>query len=272
MSEAPRGASRSAMLVAACRLLAAELPPDQRLIEDPFASLVCDEEAIAHARADEPLQLVIRMRTKYIDDAVLAFCAEHPGAQVLLLGAGYDARPYRLALSATFYEVDFPATLELREAVYAPVAVATPRVAVPVDLANEPFDAPLIAAGFDPHVPTIVVWEGVINYLTAEAAEAVVHALGSFLSSGSTVIADYVEMNFFRDTQFERTATDLKQRLVQGGERLRGGLPDALGSLDRAGFDVIDDEAAELLPPRYGLPLAPRCYAGRLFTAVRRTD
>ena len=49
---ASRGPSRSAKLVAACRMLAAELPEHERLIDDPFAHLVVDDRAVAAARAD----------------------------------------------------------------------------------------------------------------------------------------------------------------------------------------------------------------------------
>jgi len=257
------------MLVAACRMLADDLPQHERLISDPFARLICDERAIEQARNDEPLQQVIRLRSKYIDDAVSEFCAAHHDAQVLLLGAGYDARPYRMHVAARFYEVDFPATLALRDEVYGALPTASPRVAVPVDLANEEFPGPLMAAGFDPAAPTIVVWEGVINYLTAAAAEAVVATLGTFVAPGSRLIADYVEMNWFRGGEFERSTAGIKERLGDGGEPLRAGLPDAHGTLQRAGFTVIDDEAVELLPPRYGLPARQRFYPARMFTAVR---
>ncbi len=168
--------SRSAALVAACRMLAAELPEHERLIDDPFARLVVDDESIAAARADLALQLVIRLRTRYIDDAVAAFAAARTGQQpqVLLLGAGLDARPFRMDVDAAFYEVDFPATLELKSELLAGYTPYSTRTAVPVDLAGERFVAPLIASGFDPRRPTIVVWEGVINYLGADTAEAVV--------------------------------------------------------------------------------------------------
>ena len=52
------------MLVAACRMLADDLPQHERLISDPFARLICDERAIEQARNDEPLQQVIRLRTE----------------------------------------------------------------------------------------------------------------------------------------------------------------------------------------------------------------
>ena len=272
MSEPTRGASRSAALVAACRMLAAELPEPDRLIDDPYARLVVDEAAIAAARADEPLQHVIRLRTRYIDDAVTAFvtAGREQRPQVLLLGAGLDARAFRMDIDAVFFEVDFPTTLLRKAELLAGATPRSPRITVPVDLAERDFAEPLIDAGFDVVRPTIVVWEGVINYLDAATAESVLGQVGRILSPGGQLVADYVEMAWFRGADYERSTKTVADALRDGGEPLRGGLRDVRGALDRAGFDVIDDEAVELLPPRYGLAVLPRHYPSRLFIAERR--
>ncbi|MDO8361956.1 MAG: SAM-dependent methyltransferase [Actinomycetota bacterium] len=272
MTEPARGASRSAMLVAACRMLAAELPESERLIDDPFAARVVDERATAAARNDVALQNVIRLRTRYIDDAVRSFVQAHPAGrpQVLLLGAGLDARAFRMTVAADFYEIDFPTTLELKAELLAGVQPLSPRTLVPVDMATTSFVQPLLAAGFDPARPTIVVWEGVINYLSAAAAEAVVAQVGGLLAPGGQLVADYVEMAWFRGADFERSTQQVSQQLSEGGEPLRAGLPDAHGTLRAAGFDVVDDEAVELLSARYGATSHPRHYPARMFTAVRR--
>jgi methyltransferase (TIGR00027 family) len=253
-------------------MLAAELPEPERLIDDPFARLVVDAEAIAAARADEPLQHVIRLRTRYIDDAIAAFAASTAGrrTQVLLLGAGLDARAFRLPVDARFFEVDFPATLEYKRQVLAAATPASPRTTVPVDLAAASFVEPLLAADFDPTAATIVVWEGVINYLDTASAESVVEQIGRVVSPRSQLVADYVEMGWFKSGEFERTTAPISARLAGGGERLRPGLPDVRGSLDRHGFDVIDDVATEELRSRYGLDPRPRHYPARLLTAVKR--
>jgi methyltransferase (TIGR00027 family) len=271
MSESPGGASRSASLVAACRLLAAEQPAPERLFDDPFARLVVDDAAIAAARADEPLQNVIRLRTRYIDDAVRAFACAHEGRgpQVLLLGAGLDARAYRMNVGADFFEVDLPATLAFKAEALAGAPPKSVRIAVPVDLATTSFVAPLITSGFDPACPTIVVWEGVINYLATETAESVVEQIAGLVSPDSQLVADYVEMAWFKGADFERSTSAINEKLREGGEPLRGGLRDARGTLDRCGFEVVDDEALELLRPRYGLPPRERHYPARVFTAVR---
>src|SRR6202022_4606887 len=99
-----------------------------------------DALAIAAARADPNLQLVIRLRTRYIDDAVERFTAGHGRAQVLLLGAGLDARAYRLNVAASFFEVDRPETLQYKSSIIEAAGLASPvsRVPVPVDLAVDP--------------------------------------------------------------------------------------------------------------------------------------
>jgi methyltransferase (TIGR00027 family) len=253
-------------------MLAAELPEDERLIEDPFARLVVDERAIAAARADEPLQNTIRLRTRYIDDAVTAFLADHrdDGPQVLLLGAGMDARAYRMDLDADLYEVDFPATLQLKAELLAGHDPKGRRTVVPVDLAERDFVEPLVAAGFDPARPTIVVWEGVINYLDAATAESVVEQIARVLAPEGQLVADYVEMAWFKGSQFERTTTTIAKNLEAGGEPLKAGLPDIHATLDRHDLDVLDDEATEDLRPRYGLAPRERVYPARMITASRR--
>ncbi|MCU1343936.1 MAG: Methyl transferase, putative, family protein [Acidimicrobiia bacterium] len=247
------------------------MPSDMQLFSDPLADLFIDERAIAAARADVGLQQSIRLRTRYIDEAVLAFAVAYPGAQVLLLGAGLDARAYRLVIDASFFEVDFPATLEYKAAKAAAAGLVSPphRKVVPVDLANETIEQPLVAAGFDRNCPTIVVWEGVINYLTNAECEAVVAELAALVVAGSQLVADYVEISSFAG-EFKARTRSISSDLGEGGEPLRSGLHDVKGTLGAAGFDVIDDEAVELLPPRYGEPLKPRKYPARIFTAVRR--
>ncbi len=77
-------------------------------------------------------------------------------------------------------------------------------------------------------------------------------------------------MGSFTGTQRERDTRRIATSLKAGGEPLRAGLRDAGATLDRAGFEVIDDEVVELLSPRYGLPLSARVYPARILTATRR--
>jgi methyltransferase (TIGR00027 family) len=281
MSESPNQAeqtneggyrpSRSAMLVAACRALADELPESERLISDPFARHFVDERALEAARADHALQRVIRLRTRYIDECVRVMFASNANTQVLLLGAGMDARPLRLDLDVPFFEVDLPDTLAYKQRVFDRLTdrPSCRRTTVGVDLGNAKLRPPLLSAGFDAQRPTLVIWEGVINYLDEAAATATLNELGALLAPDSLLVADYVEMSWY-DEGFRKRTKSVAGVLERGGERLRGGIENMRGALDQAGFDVIDDEAIELLPSRYGATEHPRHYPARILTARKR--
>jgi methyltransferase (TIGR00027 family) len=261
--------SRSALLVAACRVLADEVAPAERIMNDPQAKLFVDEAAMADARAQPELQRVIWLRTRYIDDAVLAFAACHPRPQILLLGAGFDSRAIRLDVEADFYEVDRADTVAYKAERFAAAGLTTrnSRHVLAVDLATEPIAAPLLAAGFDTSRPTIVVWEGVVPYLTNREAETVVAELASLLSTGSQLVADYGELGWKRNNSAR--STNIETLLKDGGEPLRAGLHDAAASLAAAGFAMLDDEALDLLAPRYGMAPYERYYKARIFTAEK---
>src|SRR5262249_56996309 len=123
-----REASRTAEYMALFRALESARPAERRLFEDRFATAFLRPRfrfVVGLAR----LPLVGRLvpafmdhrwpgartsgvaRTRFIDDMVEANLTSGM-AQVVLLGAGFDARPYRIAAmaKAAVFEVDHPAT------------------------------------------------------------------------------------------------------------------------------------------------------------------
>jgi methyltransferase (TIGR00027 family) len=92
-------------------------------------------------------------RTIAIDRAV----RDASPRQVVLLGAGLDARAWRMPelATATVWEVDHPASQEdMRRRVGDRRPAAAHLEWVPVDLASQPLAAPLVGAGFDRHGPS----------------------------------------------------------------------------------------------------------------------
>ena len=231
-----------------------------------------DDRAVAAARADENLQNTLRLRTRYIDDTVVTFATRHAsdGPQVLLLGAGYDARAYRLDVPAVYFEVDFPATLDDKAGLLAAHAPVRSRKAVPVDLAAAGFVRPLVDAGFSTERPTIVVWEGVSMYVDPDTAEGVIAQIGAATTARGALVADYAEMSWFKGTDLERNTAALADDLNRGGERLEAGVRDMHGTLAANGFDVVDDIPVEDLRPRFGLDPRPPVYPARMITAIKR--
>jgi methyltransferase (TIGR00027 family) len=133
-------------------------------------------------------------RTKLIDDLTAASVAD--GArQVLLLGAGYDSRAYRMPELASLpvFEVDHPATqAEKRRLLWDSNGKHVHFV--PVDLLVDDLAHALHQSGLHTGQLAVVIWEGVTNYLSAEAVDNTLRYLGSALATGSRIIFTYVDL------------------------------------------------------------------------------
>ncbi len=133
-------------------------------------------------------------RTRLIDD-LLAEAIGHERCQIVILGAGFDCRAYRLPILSgrDVYEVDHPVTLERkRRALRDRFGKLSHNLHyVPIDFNRDVLGSALQQAGVIGAVKTVFLWEGVTNYLTAEAVDSVLRYVSSF-PSGSQVIFTYV--------------------------------------------------------------------------------
>ena len=132
-------------------------------------------------------------RTVEIDDGLRDL---PPGCQVVIVGAGLDARAYRLKelSGSVLFEVDHPATQAFKR---ERAASLTPCVRelrhVPVDLAREPLAPTLARAGHSLDVPTAWIFEGVISYLIRREVESSIEAMATRSAPGSRLFATYNE-------------------------------------------------------------------------------
>jgi methyltransferase (TIGR00027 family) len=130
------------------------------------------------------------VRTVAIDDAV----REVASRQVVILGAGFDGRAWRMPelRDVTVFEVDHPDSQREKRARAAALApVARDVRFVPVDFARDGLDAALAAAGHDPAQPTTWIWEGVVMYLARSDIEATLGVIERRSASGSRLIVAY---------------------------------------------------------------------------------
>lgn len=214
-------------------------------------------------------------RHAFIDDhltrALAAGCAH-----VLVLGAGYDTRAWRFADELgrrPVFEVDL-APLSRRK---ASVVAARPELfgassveRVEIDFRTQALTDVLPAAGFVSGRPTVVVWEGVSMYLSAEAVRGTLAALRTLCGRGSVLA-----MDFWQHVPGHRPYDELRRlgeraiRLV--GEPLTFATPaagvDAL--LGAAGFALGDRAEADALADRYATG-GRRCDAGMYLVAATR--
>ncbi|MGW7578735.1 SAM-dependent methyltransferase [Streptomyces sp. NPDC054765] len=133
----------------------------------------------------------LAVRTRFFDDRLRA-AAESGCRQVVLLGAGLDARAFRLDWPAgtRLYEVDLPAVHAFKEGVLAGCTPAAgERIAVGADLHGAWSDA-LTGAGFDPAEPTAWLCEGLLYYLEPDVVEEIVTTVSGLSAPGSSLGAE----------------------------------------------------------------------------------
>lgn len=137
----------------------------------------------------------LALRTLAIDAALRdALVVAGDDAQLVILGAGLDARAYRLdeLAAVPVFEVDHPATQAYKLARLGALP-ARPRLRhVAVDFARDALDERLAATGHEARRPTVWIWEGVTPYLSQEAVRATVAHVSALSAPGSTLIASYV--------------------------------------------------------------------------------
>jgi methyltransferase (TIGR00027 family) len=115
--------------------------------------------------------------------------------QIVVLGAGFDCRAYRLANSnlATVFEVDRPATqarkLETLKRTLPEVPGNVQFAAI--DFERESLPEVLARNGFNSSLPALFIWEGVTNYLTDESVSTVLQYSGA-CAPGTQFVFTYV--------------------------------------------------------------------------------
>ena len=194
-------------------------------------------------------------RTRLIDDMLGAALADGIG-QVVILGAGFDCRAYRLpALArARVLEVDHPDTSAAKREHLGRLLGAPPAhvTFVALDFDRQDLAAALAAAGFDRARRTFFVWEGVTNYLTEGAVDAVLRFVGGTARDGRLCFT-YVHRGVLDgSTRFEGTER-LALTLARAGEPWTFGLdPAALpGYLEARGLRLLEDLGATEYRARY---------------------
>jgi methyltransferase (TIGR00027 family) len=207
-------------------------------------------------------------RTRLIDEKV---AAELPRVrQAVILGAGFDSRAYRLPAMrrVRVFEVDHPATQAAKRRVVRRAAgEPSDRIRfVPVVFGTDDPAGRLAASGFEPGAPTLVLWEGVTNYLGPEAVDATFRFLARAVGPGSPVLFTYVDRGIIDGTaRFEGAQTTLRA-VRRVGEPFTFGLnpPEVAGYLAERGFglewDTAVSDAAALLYPAGACPSAPAYY------------
>ncbi len=169
----------------------------------------------------------ILARTRYIDER-LAACLDDGLQQLVVLGAGYDSRAYRMATCrrVTVFEVDHPATQRVKVAKLKTLFGALPDhvVFVPVDFCTDDVAARLQKAGYDRTRKTLFIWEGVTYYIPAAAVDRALAFVANDSGCGSSIVFDCFPRAVADGTSTLKEARAMYRFLDRHGEPLLFGL------------------------------------------------
>lgn len=255
--------SRTAEYMALFRAVETAERPDRRLFEDPYAIPLLSG-AIKTLAQIAQVSLVGRLvrafldfgwpytrssgvvRTRLIDDLVCR--SMHAGAQqMVLLGAGFDSRAYRLdeTRGIRTFEVDHPATQRAkRERLKAMLERPPENVHyVEVDFENDDLESKLREAGFDESVPALVLWEGVVSYLSEPAVNTNLVLLSRLLALRSRLILTYMHKGALDGSVMFQGSKRWKSWVRRSGEPFIFGFDPATlaNTLSQFGFQLESD-------------------------------
>lgn len=196
------GVGLTALLVAAARAI--ETHRDDSLARDVYAEHFV---RAAPASAHWPVHLAqvpdgdanplwgrfaryFGLRTRVLDDFLLQSAHEGGVRQVVLFGAGLDARAFRLDWppGCVIYEIDREGVLAFKHRVLGGLS-ATPRAArvpIPIDLRAD-WAGALTDAGFDPAAPSVWLAEGLLFYLPRTAETYLIDMVDRMSAAGSSL-------------------------------------------------------------------------------------
>jgi methyltransferase (TIGR00027 family) len=214
-----RTVADTAFSIAVVRAEEGQRPEAERLFDDPYAHLFAAAGEHAAASTQRFLDLSffrdgVRLRTRFIDDAVRDGLADGLD-QVVLLGAGFDARGLRLREiekgRVRVYEADTAEQLARKRKVLSAADIAIPAniAYVPFDFDTADYEASLAAAleaeGFRRSAGAVFVWEGVIGYIGSDEIDRNLRFMASEGGPRSRLVFTFGEGTFDPDTAAERT-------------------------------------------------------------------
>jgi methyltransferase (TIGR00027 family) len=248
---------------------ALELNREDRIVTDPYAPIFLSASTRALYRALTATGPALRRaeqfeiaglatsalcRHRFIDEHLLAALPEV--SQIVILGAGYDARAYRFADEIggrPVYEVDLPPISRRKAAIVArnrprfgPVSVRR----VEIDFRTQSLTTRLADSGFVAGASTFVVWEGVSMYLTREAVEGTLTALASVCGKGSVLAMDFWQRVEGAGGSL-RLVAERAMRWIGEPITFTVDATDVGQLFDPAGFRVEDLAEADVLTARY---------------------
>lgn len=186
MSDPIRNVSGTAFWAAEYRVMQTAQPFP--LFRDPWAAALAGTRGREIMRAlpgSKRSEWAVSMRTLALDQLLIEGMAEHGYDTVINLGAGLDARAFRLPLPQRlrWFDVDMPEIIAHKQGVLGDAAARCDYRALKADLSVDAIRQQTIAQITRDSSKTLVITEGLLEYLTPQS----VHTLARELRSDAAI-------------------------------------------------------------------------------------
>lgn len=165
------------------------------------------------------------IRTKYFDSSFVKWVNTEKNSQVIILGAGFDSRAIRFQSilqknNIKIYEVDLRAMLEYKkEIIENKIKEKLNNVVfVACNFQKDNVIEKLLENGFDPTLPTMILWEGVTFFLTQKNIETYLALFKDNITGKLQISLDYAFRDYIEGDLNYYGAKELYNILVELGE------------------------------------------------------
>jgi methyltransferase (TIGR00027 family) len=269
------GASFTAQVMALQRAFETAQPPSRRLFDDPLAPRFLSAPLrlaaeLARLPVVGPVVPAVYdriwpgprpsavARTRLIDDTVRT-AVEGGARQLVVLGAGFDSRAWRLPelAGARVVEVDRPDTQAAKRAALGRAGQPLgPVTLLAVDFEHDDLVAAVRGTAFAADQPSLFVWEGVTNYLSPTAVDRTLADVRALSCPGSQLVFTYVHRGVIDGSVHFPEAKRWMGGVAGVGEPWTFGLlPETLGGyLAERGFELVWEVSTAEAGRRYFEP------------------
>jgi methyltransferase (TIGR00027 family) len=170
----------------------------------------------------------IMARVQYFDDYVNEQIKKGI-EQLVILGAGYDTRAYRienLKKNIKVFEIDHPSTQIYKIEKINDIFGTVPDHVnfVPIDFENQELSQILVNKDYNPNKKTLFIMEGLIMYIPEESVENIFSFIIKNSGIGSSVIFDYYHDSVIDGTCKLEIGKNIQNFVKQQGEPLKFGI------------------------------------------------
>jgi len=259
--------------------------PSQRLYEDPYAHKMYDGSIVQTWLGGNKTRRIfdwflkgmydlLALRTKWIDDQIMAGVGDIE--QLVILGAGYDTRGFRLDLPDNFVvvEVDQPDVQSSKSKIMHSIAKTDTAVASRLDSNTKGPSVEFLSIDFNKDFirkenlidstslemtkPTIVTLEGVTQYIPESSTANTLQQVRGLFPAGSLLLISYVPDDLYDESNMDynkNLSRLLKAVELLGEPWITSWSPESFASfLETCGYKVVSDVGIAELNEMYLVP------------------